>query len=257
MIRRALATSFLTVCLLFVLAPVAAAGLLDDTTDTVEGIVGGGDGGSTDDSSSGGGGSSDSSDPIGDLVGGITAPVTGGDPEKDDPVKKVKDTVDETVGGTEKELEEATSDPSGYVGGITNTVDDSLDDAKKTLGGGNKKKSAKGKKDGGAVTAPKDSWSVPEVAALHYAALHRGDGATKTIELLAASREPAPVAESVGGVLAQIGRIAIEAAEGVAFPLALALMVGGFLMVQNRIDRRDPKLALAPIDSDNELLTFS
>jgi hypothetical protein len=36
----------------------------------------------------------------------------------------------------------------------------------------------------------------------------------------------------------------------VAFPLALALIVGAFLLAQNRLDRRDPRLALAPIGPD-------
>jgi hypothetical protein len=36
----------------------------------------------------------------------------------------------------------------------------------------------------------------------------------------------------------------------VAFPLALALIVGGFLLLQNRLDRRDPRLALAPVGPD-------
>jgi hypothetical protein len=36
----------------------------------------------------------------------------------------------------------------------------------------------------------------------------------------------------------------------VAFPLALALVVGAFLLAQNRLDRRDPRLALAPVGPD-------
>lgn len=41
----------------------------------------------------------------------------------------------------------------------------------------------------------------------------------------------------------------------VAFPLALALIVGAFLLAQNRLDRRDPRLALAPVGPD--LLDFT
>lgn len=48
---------------------------------------------------------------------------------------------------------------------------------------------------------------------------------------------------------------AIGVAKGLAFPLALALIVIAFVMVQNRIDRKDPKLALAPIAPD--LLRFA
>jgi hypothetical protein len=40
-----------------------------------------------------------------------------------------------------------------------------------------------------------------------------------------------------------------------AFPLVLIFIVIGFVFLQNRIDRKDPKLALAPVGSD--YLTFS
>jgi hypothetical protein len=38
-----------------------------------------------------------------------------------------------------------------------------------------------------------------------------------------------------------------------AFPMSLVLMVGAFLAIQNRIDRNDPKLALAPVHADRHL----
>jgi hypothetical protein len=37
---------------------------------------------------------------------------------------------------------------------------------------------------------------------------------------------------------------------GFVFPFALVLIVGAFLLVQNRLDRRDPRLALAPVGPD-------
>ena len=54
------------------------------------------------------------------------------------------------------------------------------------------------------------------------------------------------------GLFDRIGSLGIEAI--VAFPLALALIVLLFVAVQNRIDRKDPKLALAPVAPD--LLRF-
>jgi hypothetical protein len=57
-----------------------------------------------------------------------------------------------------------------------------------------------------------------------------------------------------GGLFDRIGSLAIQAAEALAFPLALAAIVLLFVAVQNRIDRKDPKLALAPITPD--LLRF-
>jgi hypothetical protein len=77
-----------------------------------------------------------------------------------------------------------------------------------------------------------------------------------------------------GGALAQAVRARTEdAAEGtspwaqalegaarlaqkVAFPMILAAIVAGFLVVHNRVDRHDPKLALAPVDQDQEVLYF-
>ncbi len=56
------------------------------------------------------------------------------------------------------------------------------------------------------------------------------------------------------GFFERIGSLAIEAAKELAFPLALALIVLLFVAVQNRIDRKDPKLALAPVAPD--LLRF-
>ncbi len=54
-----------------------------------------------------------------------------------------------------------------------------------------------------------------------------------------------------GGVLVAAARLV----RTLAVPLALILLVIGFLFMQNRIDRKDPKLALAPVGSEH--LTFS
>jgi hypothetical protein len=56
------------------------------------------------------------------------------------------------------------------------------------------------------------------------------------------------------GLFDRIGALATQGAKALAFPVALALIVLLFVAVQNRIDRRDPKLALAPIAPD--LLRF-
>jgi len=54
---------------------------------------------------------------------------------------------------------------------------------------------------------------------------------------------PTPPAERSGLSLEDV-------VKGLTFPLALALIVGAFLLAQDRIDRRDPKLALAPLGPD-------
>ncbi len=56
------------------------------------------------------------------------------------------------------------------------------------------------------------------------------------------------------GLFERTESLTIQAAGALAFPLALAVIVLLFVAVQNRIDRMDPKLALAPIAPD--LLRF-
>jgi hypothetical protein len=41
-----------------------------------------------------------------------------------------------------------------------------------------------------------------------------------------------------------------------AFPLILALLIGAFLFIQNRIDSTDPKMLLSAIDADQNYLNF-
>jgi hypothetical protein len=74
---------------------------------------------------------------------------------------------------------------------------------------------------------------------------------------VAASISSTPVASVTiprRGLLDRIGSLAIKTAKILSFPLALALIVLLFVAVQNRIDRKDPKLALAPVAPD--LLRF-
>jgi hypothetical protein len=54
----------------------------------------------------------------------------------------------------------------------------------------------------------------------------------------------------------RVGDVSIKVAKKLAFPLALLLLVTGFLLIHNRIDRKDPKLAHAPVSADNDSLSF-
>jgi hypothetical protein len=67
-------------------------------------------------------------------------------------------------------------------------------------------------------------------------------------EVSSGSRIPGP------NLVATVTAVLAGAVETAAFPLLLLLVVILFLIIQDRIDRRDPKLALAPIRS--EALTF-
>jgi type VI protein secretion system component VasF len=59
--------------------------------------------------------------------------------------------------------------------------------------------------------------------------------------------QPTDVAAAVQSAAATVGSIARRVPPEAAFPLGLLALLGAFLLVQHRIDRRDPKLALAPI----------
>jgi hypothetical protein len=64
---------------------------------------------------------------------------------------------------------------------------------------------------------------------------------------------PAGGGLSGAGAVEAIRDIATETIRRPQLPLILILLVLGFLLVQNRIDRRDPKLAGAPVDTEAEL----
>lgn len=53
--------------------------------------------------------------------------------------------------------------------------------------------------------------------------------------------------------LASVSEVAVRVAEKASFPLLLLVVMVLFLVVQNRIDRNDPKLALAPVHSEPDV----
>jgi Big-like domain-containing protein len=58
---------------------------------------------------------------------------------------------------------------------------------------------------------------------------------------------------SITEVPSILGQAAVKSLEKPQFPLLLLVVAGLFLLVQNRIDRRDPKLATAPVDVEPHL----
>ena len=88
----------------------------------------------------------------------------------------------------------------------------------------------------------------------------------------ASERAPRPVASRVDaphpgalrggsprpeGVLERVGRAVVDSSSDFAIPFAIMALAGLFLLFQGRIDRRDPKLVLAPLDAADDLLTFA
>lgn len=59
-----------------------------------------------------------------------------------------------------------------------------------------------------------------------------------------------------GPAIARLRRVTVPAARQFGFPLVLGAFVLAFLVVQGRLDARDPKLAAAPVTVDDDLLPF-
>ena len=60
----------------------------------------------------------------------------------------------------------------------------------------------------------------------------------------------------LGSSIGNLARTAGEAVQEFAFPLTLAIAVLLFLLFQGELDRRDPKLAYAPVDSTKDMVSF-
>ena len=107
--------------------------------------------------------------------------------------------------------------------------------------------------------------SAPAVAAprtphRRHAAPPAGAGAGTSAAAAPAPPHPVAAGRTVHGTrtgdtspLATILRTARTVLTTTAFPLALLIVMFGFIVMQDAIDRRDPKLALAPAYSDPEL----
>jgi hypothetical protein len=67
---------------------------------------------------------------------------------------------------------------------------------------------------------------------------------------------PNPIASSKEPIFEdRVGEAVHVVAQSLGVVLALLAVAAGFVMVQNRLDRRDPKLALAPVET--EMMVFS
>lgn len=275
--RALLGLTVMAVAALTIVAPSAAlAQSIPNVTDPVGTVVdtvsGGGGGGSTDSGGGGGGGVVENVvEPVKETVDTTTGNVgtvvdnTGGAVDNVAP--------GDPIGGTKKAVEEIgkrTEDTvNGAVDGVTGTAGD--------LGGGvlnpvlNAKSPRNRDRDGDGNVSNKERVAAAQQRkgnAIRAAAAERSDRAAanakdRTLAAVEKDRRmqgTAPVSLMAPPpretFLTQLADAAEEAAKKLAFPLGLALMVGAFLMVQGRIDRKDAKLALAPIDSEQDLLSF-
>jgi hypothetical protein len=201
----------------------------------------------------------------------------------DDTVDEVLDAVDDTVDDVVDVVDDVLDVVDDVVDEVVDTVEDTVDsidgsDDDPTVppgedGGGGRngdpgelRTEAAGAPPAGASSAPQarageatpagrpegdpDGGAPDETVAAPTDPSEDGGG------VLAAASSPieAPAARAaVLGVLAETDRGPFgfdNAVGGLAFPLALAVAVGIFLLLQGRIDRRSPKLALAPVEPD-------
>jgi uncharacterized protein YjbJ (UPF0337 family) len=265
----------------------AASGAVDGATDAVSGAVGeAGDAlgdatsGATDPVTDAVG---DAVDTVGETTGEVLDDATGVvdgavdtvDDAVTDPVDTVGDTVDDAVGsgGT----------GSGSTGGPTPSEGPI---SRERAGITGISRALQGQTGGGlqaaaatAATASLATTSSPPVMSVKAsagsarsratrwsrthaaeAAADRGridaDTLTGNEAVLAVPEAPLAGNAATSGTLDEILRQAAAAATKLTFPLLLALAVLGFISIQGRLDRRDPKLALAPIDSEQEVLYF-
>ena len=242
--RRLLAVTTLVFVMGLVLAPTAHA-QLDGATTTVGEAAGA----------------------VTDTTAGVTDTVEGDGQtsgSSDDPIKEATDTVNKTVGDTSNTVEKTSGEVKEVAGSTQETVNETADElggnatgtVNKVAGqlvgsGGNGGRTTDSRTPGGSSAVG------AEVLGLNYEDAFRGRQAGANGSLTSLTSGTGSIGEAGESIVSQIGRVAAELAQQVAFPLALVMLVGGFLMVQNRIDRKDPKLAVAPVDSERDLLSFT
>jgi hypothetical protein len=180
-------------------------------------------------------------------TGTVTATVTENVAEVTEPVTEVTEPVTETIGGVVDDVNDTVRpivDEVPQLPDPTVTVTDPPT-SDESNAPGTRTGSASPSGDSGHVRSDLVSGSLVEptvpVQALvrdaFVSGLDPGPGPDVRIG-------PSPPAERTGVSLQDL------VTAGFAFPLALVLMVGAFLLVQDRLDRRDPRLALAPVGPD-------
>lgn len=91
--------------------------------------------------------------------------------------------------------------------------------------------------------------------AAHRPTAQTGTGTAQTTPSQRRGRGGPPHGQGHGAasLARQIAEAASTVAKHAAFPIILAVLMAVFFLVQDRIDRRDPKLALAPVHADPQL----
>jgi hypothetical protein len=256
-LRKALTISGCFLTLFLLVAPAAHAGALDGVTNqgttVVPPILEGDTSGSAE-----GDAPAEQGSGLGGAVAGVVTTITeSGASVTTNVVEEAEKTVGENGGPVKQTLEQIGKTADDASAAVTaaaaqteNTVRQAAD---KIVNHGPDGKHGR-TPSGNAVTKVAKDGSAPEVEVL---AVTFADALRRDAEAPVLSSNSAFVQPPGDSLVSQVGRIAAEAAKQMAFPMLLTLLVVGFLFAQNRIDRSDPKLALAPVESDHDLLSFT
>jgi hypothetical protein len=214
---------------------------IDDVVDTVDGAV----------------------DTVEDTVEDVTEPVEDvTDPVVDtvedavEDVEEVTDPVLDTVEDVAEPVEDAVDTITGTV---TGTVGDGSPSAGDPVGGGagfgHGRDSRPGRPTAGSTGGVRAGG--PAGGDVGNGSEAEGLGGTDSdVSALEVDPARASTPEADPSLLEDVANTITEIATRLAFPLALALVVLAFLGVQGRLDQKDPKLALAPVDSLQEYMSF-
>lgn len=226
----------------------------DDATDTVDNATGGATKPVTDPVDDAVDKATNTASDPGNKVDGVKTVVeeVAKDPAGtiEDPMNPVKDAVDAVTGGNRRNpVEETVNQTVGEVGSVVDGVLGSRGSAPKgskvryvppptVLAGGLDGFISGGDATGSSFGGPSSSVTTDS----------DGSSAAAANDAARSSAEPSVVDKLIES--------AREILPKVAFPMILLVLVAGFLVVQGRVDRNDPKLALAPLDVEQEFLSF-
>ena len=168
-------------------------------------------------------------------------------------VAETVETVKETVASATETVDETAEDGTEVVGdtasGVIGTVKDTVDGL---LGKGGDPDPGGGDRGGDKARRRGHSGDRDRHGRAHGPATHRSEPRDLNIETTFTSGSvldwPTLHPPEAGGLRGAAG------AATLAFPILLASMVLAFLTIQNHLDRKDPRLASAPLGPD--LLTF-
>ena len=160
----------------------------------------------------------------------------------DDATDVVEEAAQGRLSPVDKPLKNAVSGVVGIIDSILGGPDRSRD-RNRTRNQGESSSTSRNRNTG-SRTGGSGSASLAEAAA--------SQGNSGPVEVAGGSATPILGKSPLDRLIQNIGEILPQ----IAFPLALLALVAAFLVLQGRVDKSDPKLALAPIDVDQEYLSF-